>query len=66
MNPVRRTRQFLAETSTELRKSVWPTWTELRDSTIVVLIASAILAAYVALSDFAVYNWIQLITEAVR
>ena len=66
MNPIRRTRQFLSETTTELRKSVWPTWKELRDSTLVILIASALLGVYVALSDFAVYNWIQLITEAVR
>lgn len=66
MNPIRRTRQFLSETMIELRKSIWPTWKELRDSTLVVLIASALLGAYVSLSDFAVYNWIQLITDAVR
>lgn len=66
MNPIRSTRQFLAETTTELRKSVWPTWKELRDSTVVVLVASALLGGYVALSDFAVYNWIQLITQVVR
>lgn len=66
MNPIRRTRHFLAETTTELRKSIWPTWKELRDSTVVVLVATALLGGYCALSDFAVYNWIQLITQAIR
>ena len=66
MNPIRRTRTFLNETTVELKKSIWPTWKELRDSTIVVLIATALLGAYIALADFSVYNWIQLLTDWVR
>ncbi len=66
MNPIRRTRQFLGETSQELRKSVWPTWRELRDTTVVVLIATALLGGYVALADFSVYNWIHFLTQVVR
>ncbi|MFP4281393.1 MAG: preprotein translocase subunit SecE [Verrucomicrobiota bacterium] len=66
MNPIRRTRLFLSETTQELKKSVWPTGRELRDSTVVVLIATALLGAYVALADFAVYNWIELISATVR
>jgi preprotein translocase subunit SecE len=65
-NPFRPIRIFFGETVQELKKTAWPTRTELRDSTIVVFVATLILGAYVALADFAVYNWIQLITAWVR
>ena len=50
----------------ELKKAVWPTKSELRDSTIVVFFATLLLGAYVALADFSVYNWIQLLMDWVR
>lgn len=65
-NPFRVSRIFLGETSAELKKAVWPTKQELRDSTIVVFIATLILGAFIALADFSVYNWIQLLTNLVR
>ncbi len=65
-NPFRKARIFLGETSTELKKAVWPTKSELRDSTIVVFIATLLLGAYIALADFSVYNWIQLLTNWVK
>jgi preprotein translocase subunit SecE len=49
-----------------LKKAVWPTKSELRDSTVVVFVATLLLGAYVALADFSVYNWIQLLTNWVR
>ncbi len=66
MNPFRRFRLFLNETAQELKKSVWPTMTELRDSTVVVLVATLLLGAFIALADFSVYSWVQLLTNAVR
>ena len=65
-NPVRTARNFIGETSTELKKAVWPTKAELRDSTIVVFIATLLLGGYIALADFSVYNWIQFLTNLVR
>jgi len=65
-NPFRKSRIFFGEMSQELKKSVWPTKQELRDSTIVVFVASLLLGGYVALADFSVYNWIQLLTDLVR
>jgi preprotein translocase subunit SecE len=65
-NPFRKARIFLGETSTELKKAVWPTKTELRDSTLVVFVAALLLGAFIALADFSVYNWIQLLTNWVR
>jgi len=64
-NPFRKIRIFAAETNTELKKTVWPTRTELRDSTIVVIVAIILLGTFIALADFSVYSWIQLLTNLV-
>ena len=40
-NPFRSTRIFIGEMVGELQKATWPTKTELRDSTIVVIVAIA-------------------------
>lgn len=66
MNLFRRLRLFLNETVQELKKSVWPTMTELRNSTIVVLVATLLLGGFIALADFSVYSWVQLLTNVVR
>ena len=39
-NPFRSTRIFVGEMVDELKKATWPTRTELRDSTIVVIVAA--------------------------
>lgn len=46
-------RGYVVEVSDELKRCNWPTALELRDSTIVVIIAVAILGLAVALVDFA-------------
>lgn len=51
---------------TELKKASWPSRIELRDSTIVVLIATAILGTYIALIDFSLMNGVELLTSWVR
>lgn len=65
-NPFTSIRLFYKETMTELKKSAWPSRTELRDSTIVVLLATAILGAYIALVDFSLMNGVELLTSWVR
>lgn len=42
---------FLQEVMMELRKCTWPTWAELRQSSVVVIVSFLILGAFVALSD---------------
>ena len=64
-NPFRSTRIFFGEMVGELQKATWPTRTELRDSTIVVLVASAILGAFTSISDFALYQVVDLLTSLV-
>lgn len=65
-NPFTSIRLFYKETLTELRKASWPSKVELRDSTVVVLIATAILGAYIALIDFSLMNGVELLTSWVR
>jgi len=61
-NPFRSTRIFFGEMVDELKKASWPTKTELRDSTIVVIVAAAILGLFTSISDFALYQVVDLFT----
>jgi preprotein translocase subunit SecE len=45
------TRTFFGEVQVELKKCTWPTRPELLESTVVVVVAVAILGAVVSLSD---------------
>ena len=65
-NPFSSIRLFYKETLNELKKASWPTKTELRDSTIVVLLATALLGSFIALTDFSLMNGVRLLTELVR
>ncbi|MFP4165894.1 MAG: preprotein translocase subunit SecE [Opitutales bacterium] len=65
-NPFRSVRLFYREMMVELKKASWPTKTELRDSTIVVLVATVILGSFIALTDFSLMNGVELLTSWVR
>ena len=65
-NPFTSIRLFYKETMSELKKASWPTKTELRDSTLVVLIAMVILGSFIALTDFSLMNGVELLTSWVR
>lgn len=62
-NPFRSIRIFSGEVIAELRKATWPTWTELRDSTIVVIIAVIILGIFISIADFSLFQVVYLFTE---
>jgi preprotein translocase subunit SecE len=64
-NPFSSMRLFYKETMTELKKATWPTKTELRDSTVVVLLATALLGTYIALIDFSLMNGVTFLTRLV-
>jgi len=64
-NPFSSTRIFVSEIVDELKKATWPTWPELRASTGVVIIASVILGGFTSISDFALYNFVDLFTRMV-
>jgi len=64
-NPLRSTRIFLGEMVGELQKASWPTKTELRDSTIVVLTAAVLLGFFTSISDFSLVSFVDLFTKLV-
>tara|TARA_B100001769_G_scaffold44994_1_gene31690 strand:+ start:153 stop:404 length:252 start_codon:yes stop_codon:yes gene_type:complete len=65
-NPFTSIRAFFAEMIVELKKASWPTYTELRDSTIVVLLATVLLGSFIALADFSLLNGVDALTNFVR
>jgi preprotein translocase subunit SecE len=62
-NPFRSTRLFFGEMIEELKKCTWPTRTELRDSTVVVVVAAVILGLFTSISDFSLYQVVDLFTS---
>jgi preprotein translocase subunit SecE len=65
-NPFPVIRIFVGEMAGELKKASWPTRQELRDSTIVVIVASALLGLFTSISDFALGNVVMLFTDLVK
>ena len=61
-NPFSSIRIFTVEMIDELKKATWPTRTELRDSTIVVIVAALILGVFTSISDFALIQVVDLFT----
>ncbi len=64
-NPFSSIRIFSVEIIDELKKATWPTRTELRDSTIVVIVAAVILGVFTSISDFALYQVVDYLTHLV-
>ena len=62
-NPFQGTRIFLGEMIGELQKASWPTRTELRDSTVVVVVASLLLGLFTSISDFSLNQVVILFTD---
>ena len=61
-NPFRSVRIFAGEMIGELKKSTWPTRIELRDSTLVVIVAVIILGIFTSIADFSLYQVVTLFT----
>jgi preprotein translocase subunit SecE len=61
-----RMRSFCGETVTELRKASWPDRKELSQSIVVVLVGMLILGTFVSISDFALYEVVNLLSTWVR
>ena len=61
--PVRSVRLFASELVGELQKASWPTKSELKDSTIVVIVACMLLGLFTSISDFALLNVVDVVTE---
>ncbi|HVZ63519.1 MAG TPA: preprotein translocase subunit SecE [Lacunisphaera sp.] len=64
-NPFRSARIFFSELVAELQKASWPTRTELKDSTIVVIVACVLLGLFTSITDFALYNVVDAVTSLI-
>jgi preprotein translocase subunit SecE len=53
--------EYVRQTREELRKCTWPTWDELKGSTVVVSISIALLSAFTFLVDEAFAHFVRLI-----
>jgi preprotein translocase subunit SecE len=62
-NPFRSIRIFSGEMVGELKKATWPTRLELRDSTLVVIIAVVILGVFTSITDFSIFQVVSLFTS---
>jgi preprotein translocase subunit SecE len=62
-NPFGSIRIFVGEMVGELQKATWPTRTELRDSTVVVILAVVLLGLFTSISDFSVVQVVDLFTS---
>ncbi len=62
-NPFRSARIFVGELVAELQKASWPTREELKDSTIVVIIACVLLGVFTSIADFSLYQVVDLFTS---
>ena len=62
-NPFRSVRLFASELVGELQKASWPTKSELKDSTIVVIVACLLLGLFTSISDFALVNVVDVVTD---
>ena len=45
-------RNYIAETQEELKKCTWPTWEELKGSTVLVMITMALMGLFTIVVDF--------------
>ncbi|HKL67850.1 MAG: preprotein translocase subunit SecE [Bacteroidales bacterium] len=61
---MKKIRKYIKESFTELlHKVTWPTWSELQNSTTVVMIASLIIAVAIWIMDYAFDNIMSFVYE---
>ena len=58
-----RLRNYILETREELRKCTWPSWDELRGSTIIVLIAILFLGVFTVVIDYALVMVVSMMAK---
>jgi preprotein translocase subunit SecE len=58
-----RIRNYILETREELRKCTWPSWNELKGSTVVVMISVAILGLFTVGIDYVLLLFVRWITQ---
>lgn len=54
---------YLQETQQELKKVTWPTWNEVWQATVVVIITTLFATAFIAAVDFVVSSLLRLVVS---
>ena len=62
MTIIARTRRYVSEANSELKKVTWPTRDQVRNLTVLVFIISAVFGAFIGFFDFVWSRVLQLIT----
>ena len=62
---IMRLNRFVAETKAELKKCSWPTVQELKGSTVLVIMATALLGVLVVILDLVFFGFVTWIFDAV-
>jgi preprotein translocase subunit SecE len=60
-NPVKKLGQFFVDSRQELKKVNWPTFDELRDSTIVVVVSILLLGLFIGAVDFVLSKVVEVV-----
>lgn len=60
-DPIGKTRTYLTEVADEMKKSSWPTWQELSESAVVIIIVVGLIGLFVGLSDWILQKIVQLL-----
>lgn len=63
-NPLGKIRGFISEVITELKKSSWPTRSELVSSTVVVIVTMLVLGIFVALADAVLVKMVGILLQS--
>jgi preprotein translocase subunit SecE len=58
---LQKTGNFLQQTKEELAKVTWPTWNEVWQATVVVIIATFFTASFIALCDFGISSLLRIV-----
>ena len=54
---------YIQETKEELRKCTWPTWDELKGSTLVVILSIALLGVFTVATDYVVLLLVKVMVD---
>ncbi len=57
--------KFVSQVKAEMKKVAWPTRTELKNSTIVVLVSTLVLALYIGICDLILSRFVNFLISGV-
>jgi len=57
--------KFVSQVKAEMKKVAWPTRTELKNSTIVVLVSTLVLALYIGICDLVLSRFVNFLISGV-